>query len=331
MIRRREKTLIVAPYVGEFGWELMNWQARVRRLAGRGHYARVIVCASADRRPLYDWSEWGDRLEFCPVDLSEIPGQANDDHRVNGEGEALDPIKLRSQVAELVQRGCERDGLRTTNAQVLMPGFNSKLWPTHKRWQQFSRFGEQSKIRTDIVLVTRTRTHASQRNQSAAWWGELAAALVRAGHRVDFYPSGPQCLDQAIDLLNSSRLAVGASTGGMHLASLCRCPHLVWGSGPAQRWTSFGISNRQRYETIWNPLGTPCIYDECGWQPSVSHVCDQVGKALERIGRSDAAESPWSFNAAWRIRRTFGRLIQTRTNFPGLPWRLRYLVREHLV
>ena len=46
------RTLVVAPYVGEFGWELMNWQARVRWVVGHGDYERVVVGAEADRRAL---------------------------------------------------------------------------------------------------------------------------------------------------------------------------------------------------------------------------------------------------------------------------------------
>lgn len=329
---RSNATLIVAPYIGEFGWELMNWQARVRKIARQKIFSRVILCASPDRELLYSWPELAQKSVFCPMSLADVPGHANDDSRVDEQGKQIDHVLLRSLLQAKIEEACTQHGTWKPRAHILFPEFRSRLWPTHKRWQQFAPLGEQSRIETDIVLVPRTRIHAAQRNLSSLWWQELAGALQLEGLKVRFYPEGSSSLPSAIRLLNSSRLAIGASTGGLHLASLCRCPHLVWGSGRTQRWTSYGMTNRQRYETIWNPLGTPCLYDECGWQPNIAHVVQATVSALDQIGRDDTqSQIPWSMNARWRVRRALGRLMETRTTFPGVPWRLRYLVREHLV
>jgi hypothetical protein len=66
----------------------------------------------------------------------------------------------------------------------------------------------------------------------------------------------------------------------MHLASLCRTPHVVWTD--AKKWAR-GRTNRQKYETWWNPFGTPVhVIDEEGFDPAPETILDATLAALQR-------------------------------------------------
>ena len=207
--------------------------------------------------------------------------------------------------------------------ESLYPPLDGRLWPTTDEWQIFSELRRPRPLATDIVLVDRQRSSAPERNLSESWWSELHEALTRKGLRVERYVHD---VGSAIEQLSGTRLAIGGSTGGLHLASLCRCPHYVWGCNSSQRWTALRMSNRQRYQTFWNPLGTPVIYDECGWTPSVSHVVGQTLSALARIGLSREARPATSVK--WRVKRGLARIVQNNRSWP---WKVRRLVHEALV
>ncbi|HKQ48730.1 MAG TPA: hypothetical protein VJZ71_11730 [Phycisphaerae bacterium] len=322
------RVLVVAPYLGEFGWELMNWQGRVRRLLMDQTHPRVVLCASPDRRPLYANAAADGRFLFCPVHV-DAPGIASEDHRIDARGNRHDPERLRLLTCDAARRACEHYGIDLAHAEFLTPDYRGTLWPTDRADQWFSELRQSSPLETDILLVPRTRKSATERNQPASWWEELAARLIREGLSVEVYMAP---LSNAIRQLSRARLAIGASTGGLHLASLCRCPHFVWGSGADDRWTALKFSNRQRYETIWNPFGTPCRYDECGWQPTVHYILKKSLGALAEIGLPRGRATPaWSWNPKWRIKRRIARLLDDRRGILPWPWTVRQFVREHVV
>ncbi len=322
------RRLVVAPYVGEFGWELMNWQGRVRWIVSRNAFDQVLLFARPDRRSLC-----GDLLSkqgvvFCPMPPHDVPGEANDDHRIDGHGHQISAERLRTSVIAQVRRIAEQLAIDTAGAEILTPTYTGTIWPTTRQYQLFKSLRVQREITSDIVLIPRNRRVAAERNCDAAFWRDLADGLAASGCRVEMYE--PR-LDRAILQLSRTRLAVGASTGGLHLAGLCGCPHYVWGSGPADRWTAMQITNRQRYETIWNPLGTPCRYDECGWSPPVKCVVEQTLRALREIGIHSSRRARRPFRSAWRIKRGLARLLEPQARYGLCPWRIRRLVREHLV
>ncbi len=322
-------TLVVAPYIGEFGWELMNWQGRVRRVIAESRHERVVICAEPDRRPIYVQSPRDDRVVFCPVHKLDMPGHRNEDHRVHDDGTPVDAEMLRRAVESSVWQALRGTGVSAANADLMLPSMDGTLWTTGNGQQEFVDLRVACPIEHDIVLVPRIRSLAEERNRPTAWWEEIAQRLEARGARVAIYQ--PR-MDAAIRQLSGARLAIGASTGGLHLAALCRCPHYVWGCGNEDRWTSIGMSNRQRYETMWNPFGTPCRYDECGWQPSMTHVVDNAMLALESIGIQAGRSAPsWSLRPMWRVRRTLARMITPGRGFNCVPWRVRTFVREHLV
>lgn len=322
-------TLVVAPYIGEFGWELMNWQARVRHVVMHGGHRRVVICARTDRHPLYAYPGEEGRVVFCPLGGFDLPGYANDDHRIDADNHPYRPDYLRGVIEAKVSVACARLGIDTADAEMLIPEYTSRMWPTSATHQDFAEFRLGESVTTDVLLVPRNRALMEERNQPTDWWDELVERLRGRGLVVEVYT--PR-LDEAIRQLSRTRLAVGASTGGLHLASLCRCPHYVWGPGDEARWTALGMTNRQRYETVWNPFGTPCRFDECGWQPSVDLVVERTLVALDEIGLVPGQRKPsWTLNSKWRVKRRLARLLEPESGNDRVPWKIRNLVREHLV
>ena len=323
------RTLVAVPYLGEFGWELMNWQGRVRWLAVHGGYEQVIVCMSPDRQALYAMPKIQDRVAYCPASLLDLPGRANDDHRLDERGQPIGVEDLRTIAVSAARRACAAAKLDVSDATFLTPDYRSGLWPTNNGHQIFAELHQRATIDIDVVLAPRQRSLAPERNQPAEWWEELAGRLRNRGLTVQIYAAW---FTEAVRQLSRARLAAGASTGGLHLASLCRCPHYVWGSGPEARWTRLNITNRQRYETIWNPFGTPCRYDECGWRPTLEHVEAETLRFLESIGVNRGERRlAWSFKPQWRIKRRLARLLEPGPMRGIVPWRLRQLVQEKVV
>ena len=323
------KTLVAVPYVGEFGWELMNWQGRVRWLTIHGGYEQTVVCAPRDRRALYATPKLRPDIGFHPVTLLDLPGRANDDHRVDETGRAILADELRKITESAARQAMADFGLEEHETVFLSPDYRSELWTTNGGRQVFTELRHDVPIETDVVLVPRHRALAPERNQPDDWWEELAARLRNRGLSVEVYAPW---FEEAVRQLSRARLAVGASTGGLHLASLCRCPHYVWGSGPEVRWTRLGITNRQRYETIWNPFGTPCRYDEGGWQPPLEYVEEQVFRSLEEIGLARGpGRRGWSLKPQWRFKRGLARLLDSEGIGGRVPWRVREIVRQRVV
>ncbi len=325
----KSKELIVVPYIGEFGWELMNWQARIRWLGRFGGFARIIVCATPECRRQYVDDNANGHTLFCPMPPCDVPGRANDDHRLDRDNRPIAPSTLAQCLRTHVQSVCEHLGIDTSGAELFTPSYRSMMWPTTPAYQWFTSLRLPGHVTTDIVLVPHYRGLATERNRPESWWEELAAKLRLRGLTIEIYE--PRT-DKAIAQLSRCRLAVGASTDGLHLASLCCCPQYVWGSGCEKRRTRMKITNRQRFETVWNPLGTPCRYDECGWRPPMERVIDAARRALDEIG-TEVGDVPRRrrLNPKWRLKRGFARLLEPGSRDSIWPWRVRQAVRQHIV
>jgi len=266
---RPSETLFAGPWVGEFGWELMNWQGFLRKLAPR--YQRVIVSCRAGQEALYaDFAH-----EFV---LHDIRGEANCNRLLR-----LDTPEELARVLALVPPGA--DLLRPLGSQP------------HER-QHFVKFGvARTDLATDIVIHPRGRDHGSDRNWSRENWQRLFELLAPLGLRIgciglsnatqklegDFIELRDRPLLETLDVLASTRLVVGPSSGPMHLASLCGTPHLVWAD--LQRYAR-GQTSRIKYESTWNPLGTKAlVLDQWGFQPPPEAIAREIasflGKSLD--------------------------------------------------
>lgn len=321
--------LLAAPFVGEVGWELMAWQGRVRRAFRRGRYDRLIVLGSTGKEAFYADMPG----EYRAVDPNELPGVAYEDRRwLPAEGRCVAAEALRSLLEPEVQETVR--SLKDAHADdldVLWPNYDGTFIPCDARHQDFICFDwpvTSPLPAPTVVLVKRQRAFRAEVNWSAERWDELAERLRQKGVHTIEYPCDSAA---AIAVLSHADLAVGQSTGGMHLAALCGCPRLVW-SMESYLWSPWEITNRQRYETVWNPLAAPTEVREVMAMPDVAQAATQVLRSLDHIGRrTGSTVRRASLRAKWAVRSAVMRhVIQTRA-CARWPWPMQRFVRYQLI
>jgi ADP-heptose:LPS heptosyltransferase len=264
---RRSKTLFAGPWLGEFGWELLSWQGFVRRQSR--HYEKTVVYCPKGREALY--------ADFA---TEIIP------HTFKGTSET-DRMLEKEVMAEA-----------QASARALIPAGADHLRPLGfqpRSRQEFIAYGtRRPELETDILFHPRGRSFGAYRNWDDAKWKQLVDRLAALGLRLGclgvraatanvegpFVDHRDKPLSETLDIIASARLVLGPSSGPMHLASLCRTPHLVWTDrGRHAR----GHSNRSKYETWWNPLKTQAlVLDEDGFDPPVDTVVRTAEQVLTR-------------------------------------------------
>ena len=266
--------VVAGPWLGEFGWELFRFQGVLRALADKGH--NVTVVSRSGHQFLYE----DFATEFVPITEFGFDGVGETEgDKLNGQRHTLSR-EHRSQFGRHTY-------LSATQVQRMArnPGA-----------QHFIRYQAPLPVdRADVVVHARmtNKADSSVRNWSPDKWNELIGLLTSAGMAVHAIGSTTAaiCPQGAIDmrgvdiktsvgLLSHAAVAVGPSSGPMHLASLSGCPHVVWTDN--QFWPTIKGTNRQRYESIWNPLNTPAhVIDEYGWEPPVEAVHQLVRSCLD--------------------------------------------------
>jgi len=261
--------------IGEMGWQLMNGQARARYAARAGGYDHVVVCTTPTAFDLYrDFAH-----EFIPHNYPGIPLCQH--RRINNSSPRISASSLRVN-------GCkEYEPYKARGFDILYPPEEKPNVRTTSKEQDFIKFGTaKPELAFDIVIHARARRHMSRNNWAYPKWVALVDRLRRAELKVvtiglpDEAYGGllgaedkrgiPLC--DVMDILASSKLAVGPSSGPLCLASLCGTPHLVWFGGK----TYVGATMEERFNTLWNPLNTKCWPLRLGWQPSVDTVYQYI-------------------------------------------------------
>lgn len=250
------RTLFAGPWVGELGWELFGWQSYIRAIATQ--FNRIIISSRPGHEVLYE--------DFMHT---YIP--------VHPEG---------TQTSGHVCVGFDYD-----DAHKPYITEERDLWIGPHQFfrgiQDFIRFGYPSEDSSfDVILHARStdKVQSASRNWPRAHWQTLAQRLLARGLTVACCGT-PQAaihldgtrdlrgipLKQLADTMASSRVTIGPSSGPLHLASLCRCPHLVWTDNSFQE--PIQGTNRDRYERLWNPHRTRVgVVDAHGWQPPLEVI-----------------------------------------------------------
>jgi|10_taG_2_1085330.scaffolds.fasta_scaffold96159_2 hypothetical protein len=276
------KTLIAGPWVGEFGWELFAWQAYIRALSQS--YDRVVCLSRPASTDLYD-----DFVsDFVPF---EPPEGLADAFFLHGFG--LDLL--------MIKRCLEENGVDiSSDASTFF--FPRRIgMPPYTHYSESVKINDKVSIRptyitygkkTDVkgetyVIHARSRKLREEDNWSLANWNSLVERL--ADHGADLVSMGTEKealhiegtrdmrgapLTQLFDILRNATAAFGPSSGPMHLASLCECPHVVWSKS----------GNYDRYTKNWNPLQTPVLFlDKFDWHPSSDYVFKKYADWRERL------------------------------------------------
>jgi hypothetical protein len=252
------KALVADVCVSELGWELMAWQGHVHYLAQAVDY--VAVCSSDYLLPLY--------AGFCHKFIGHRIHGVRDCHNMknitNVNAQAMAQNDVEDTIGELAAEGYQvtrikpRDWNRYEDQQLYVP--KGDMDRAMERCQVY-----------DVVIHARNRTNKTEftgSNYPASGWAAVAASLHKRGLKICCIGTKEQAMEvpyaddmrgmdfgELMDLIAAARVVVGPSSGPMHLASLCRTPHVTWSH--MRKAPSMGCNNRERYERVWNPFDTP--------------------------------------------------------------------------
>jgi hypothetical protein len=250
--------LIAGPWVGEFGWELMSWQAYLRALVHQYKFEYATVFGPPGHDILY--SDFAD--VYVPVVLNGV----KDCWRLE-RADQREKFKLSLQINRLVKAGT-----MLVRPERFVPIFN----------QRFLALGDAQKVppKDHFDVLVHVRKPINKRRGHA--WSlphaeRVCERLLKRGFSVAAIGTEAECpegvenrlnmpLEDLTNLIAAAGVVMGPSSGPMHLASLCRTRHLVWTD--CHWYSAIKANNKTRYESVWNPFKTPCTVLEEGWQPN---------------------------------------------------------------
>jgi len=267
--------LLAGPWQGEFGWELMRWHAGLRYLARTGNYDKVVVAIQKGHELLYQ--DFADEILYVPRG-NNTDGWKNDHHAPQFSKMIIDSVYKKYPFHKL---------------QIYNPNEKSTLGNENQLFIHFGKKTEENSY--DLIIHARNtgKSKSARRNWNQKHWIEVIKYFKKYDIKMACIGMKEQSmhfssvdnhigisLEPLSNILASSKLIIGPSSGPMHLATLCGCPQLVWTD--KKKWISLGMqSNRYRYETLWNPFGIKTyILDDCNWQPQVSVVIREIKKIL---------------------------------------------------
>lgn len=246
------KRLLVPIYLGELGWELINYVPHVQFLTRRFLPDEVHVVCRPGREALYPMG-----THFYTVKVN--------DKNASGNSGGVQPARFNDLAKKLAARTdilkvvpSPKKGMRYYDRRI----FPKYVAPANPRY----KLGPNS-----VVLTVRGRSHhARLKNWAADKWVTLCNFLLKKKYTpvvtglietVRFEPPkgcvnlmGQTTLADMISLFHQAKFVVGQSTGPAHLASLCGTPHAIWGPDRIEG----------RYLKSWNPHRTIVAYEKCG-------------------------------------------------------------------
>ena len=221
-------TLYAGPWAGEFGWELCSWNPVLRHKAKS--FDRVVVETVPGSEYLY---EFADEIVINPHrgDYDMCSGKAANSPAIPEGATVFGPMnhwKGGGRAEFRAIKTAKRDAARH---------IPEKVW---------RRLGTEKPSHTaDIMLAFRGPKTFKGRSFPEKVWpddqsADLANMFLTAGYSVacyggtdNYYAPGTEdlrglSLEALAGTLRQAKLAVGPSSGTLHLASLCQTPHVTW-------------------------------------------------------------------------------------------------------
>ena len=240
------KTLYAGPWCGEFGWELAWWNPVVRHLAKQ--YDRIIIGAPKTSEYLYEFA-----TEF--IGLDTIPISFWDGNYKGGWDPEIRCSLFSDNLFEPI------DLFKTKDPQNFL--INQCEFAKHYR---ILANPKMTILPIDIMCAFRPPKSYKGRGYTIACYGGLDNYWFDGTIDLRGQPLKNQC-----DFLGVAKCALGPSSGTLHLASLCNCPHIVW-------YASVYPDLKTRYEKLWNPFDTSVIY-----LGNLLPTPDLIAKAVQRL------------------------------------------------
>jgi len=265
------RILVAGPYVGEFGHELMEWQAWVRAQVHR--YREVHVITFPGRAALYPG---------CHVHTHDVPLE-----KAGYRHGRFTPSELKSMArAKAEELGLKDYDILTAHhlctryhQRFILPAKFDLLRkdPLEGRYRDVAfHFRWVKKEGPD-----QTRNYPLELcDQVAARCQERGYSVCCVGHpRYSYCPAGvedlrSEDLEASITAISSARLLAGELSGPMHLAQLCGVPILIWADG---QW---------RLDTCeyWNVFHVPIfIVANDTHRPETGRVVEMVDRAIREL------------------------------------------------
>jgi hypothetical protein len=266
-----KRNLFAGPYAGEFGYELMQWQAFVR--ARRRHYEQVHVLTYPGRDYLYE----GCTVHYHDIDLKNAGYWYG----------RLNPREARRMAhAKAAEIGLRDYDIFETS--LLCTRYHKMLF-----WRQEFRLFEEPIVTPEIRDVAfhfravQKKGPDQVKNYDPSLADELAGLCRKQGLSVicvghpDYAYCAKGCEDwrrinlrESVAAICSARILAGENSGATHLANLCGRPTILWAN---DQW-------RIDYSLRWNPFRVP-IYiaanDTC--QPEPAKVCRTIIESLNDL------------------------------------------------
>jgi hypothetical protein len=266
------KIVIAGPWVGEFGWELFAWHAYLRAIKDKYKTKMVVICNEGAQ---YLYNDFADEFIFyTPPNTGESDSyfRYGLDMNKNLLFSILPARYKNIKFSWLPPRRIGNPPSTGYEETVSVGPFEIK--------PRYRVLGEEKGSEIDILFHARNRKLREQDNWSVSNWQELYTSLSKryiigsiGTTDASLHVEGTLDL-RDLDLkglttiIRGSKAVLGPSSGPMHLASLCECPHIVWGSRSL---------SQDRYERTWNPHATDVIFlDKYDWHPPPEYIYEKV-------------------------------------------------------
>lgn len=277
------KTLAAGPFIGEFGYELFDWQGYLRAIAPQ--FERIIISSRPGHDALYS--------DFCteyrPY-VSTTPACVGRKNFREALPQAVTQIVFADLRDPRIVKLCGGQPFPDIVPKFVKYGVGS---PDLAYDVVFHARAIKIEEKTKLGLSPYMRGLKEARNWPEASWavlpkllpglricsiGALDSALAVPG--TDDIRGIP--LRQLVDVLASSKMTVGPSSGAMHLATLCGCPQVVWfdqdqAAGPAKLVS--------RYKKDWNPFATYVEVIPDTWNPTTARVADAINRTCKVLSK----------------------------------------------
>ena len=270
--------LLSGPWVGEFGWEIMKWVPFVRYEVENNKYDDVIICTKHGNEYLY--KDIAKNFIYVNRSIKNIMGCKYNNMNPSFKEDEIENIKSRYN--------------KKTKITILSP--NNETLVSNNNKLKYIKYGKVDKIyKYDILIHARSTNNMNSnfKNWSINKWNDFALFYKNKDIKIGCIGKKNLAyvvkntdnlldidLETLCNIMANSRIILGPSSGPMHLASLCKLPHLVW----TDKILYGGIGkkdNRYRYEKLWNPFNTKCwIMDDCNWNPHLTDIAKFVRNYL---------------------------------------------------
>lgn len=245
--------IVAGPYVGELGFEYGNWAPYIAQLKDKLS-AKCIVFSRSQCKGLYPFCDI-----FIPVNFSNAFAECNflrsEERNIVYQKELEHYLQLKEKT-EAYCKTLERKGHYVQHYTADSCGYSFRsMFDTALRKPVYYEGSKKLKNKWDkllpkgkrIVLVFRGYNRGNRKNTDVALYNSIIAWCVSnsyvpivVGRDEEAYSLGIKgvnlinktTIDDLIAIYNISDLAVGFSTGALHLAGGCRLPHIAWGGDP---------------------------------------------------------------------------------------------------